>query len=530
MAQPINAWDTLPWIPVIDESGTRKVTLRTAFAEAHLIKGLSTPPLATPMTVGIMATLMRRALSNSCTTPERLGEAWETGYFDMEAIDAYATPLRERFDLTGPTPFLQTPDLSPTTGTPKPASALLLHTARGNNVPLFSAVTEGDHVELSLPDALLGMIELFGYDTAGIKTGAQGDPQVKAGKTTGNPTGVLGQLGATLPMGRSLFHTILLNVPLGADKPEDLPAWERDLTPTWETREVSGFNDQLTFPSRRVRMILNDAQDAVIGAVVSSGDRLVRLSEDYEPRCRWADAREAAGAKRPLRWRPGQAAWRGMESLLALDSSAGLNTSLLLHQISRYQETWLAETYPLSLFCIGASYGTQNAVIEDVIVDRLPLPIAALRAGDDLDIQDALIAITTRADSVRRALNSLHTNLRESFGAEKISWDVGEHPGDDTMPALDEPTHRLLRGLQTSPGSLDDGILAWEKSILAIAWKTASRLLDQAPPTAFLGRGEEKKHMNLAKAETFFRAALRKALPIVHSHQQQPSTPPEGIV
>lgn len=134
-----------------------------------------------------------------------------------------------RFRLFDPVrPFAQAGGLTALTGETKPSTLLVPSIATGNNVPLFSAVTEADDLDLTPAQAALWLLHAQCWDTAAIKTGAVGDPQAaKGNKTTGNPTGPLGQLGVIVPTGRTLYETLLLNTPVLADglDPADRPQW-----------------------------------------------------------------------------------------------------------------------------------------------------------------------------------------------------------------------------------------------------------------------------------------------------------------
>jgi len=115
---------------------------------------------------------------------------------------AYLDRHAERFDLFHPDfPFAQVAGLHTVKDETKPVSLLLPAVATGNNVPLFSARTEADPPALTPAEAARALLAAQCWDTAAIKSGAAGDPQVKYGKTTGNPTGPLGQLGVVVPWG-----------------------------------------------------------------------------------------------------------------------------------------------------------------------------------------------------------------------------------------------------------------------------------------------------------------------------------------
>lgn len=522
-----------PWIPFVDSTGDQSVALREALVRAHELPGL---PAVQPLQQLPLVRLLV-ALNLAIFRPMGIADIeklWRAGHFDPGVIDEYLSAHADRFDLFHPEhPFLQVAGLQPTSGGPKPATAMLLNVASGNNVPLFSPFTEGDRVTVPSAEAVLHLLALLAYETAAIKTGAQDDPQVSGGKTTGNPTGPLGQLGGVMLVGRTLFETILLNTPALPPSTHGTPTWEQDFDPTWTTRPASSIEELLVWPSRRVRLVPTDDGTGVTGIVITAGDRLEFTPPHLEPHTRWRSTKDAV-ALRPQRWQPGSFAWRGLDTLLALDEAEGVmvaggpNTSGHV-QTARVLEQagelgWLlGDGYPLSAFCVGVAYGNQSAIIEDVFVDTLPLPMAALRQASG-DVLNVVIGISDSAERVRRALNNLHDNLRLASGGEKLPWDKGIHPGNDLMVSLTTPTHRLLRGLQHDPDKSTPGQLAWELTVWQLAWDSANAMLDEFARTALQGRtvkvGSSERPLRLADAQAWFGAALRAALPQAAMHHE----------
>ncbi|HLL32656.1 MAG TPA: type I-E CRISPR-associated protein Cse1/CasA, partial [Streptomyces sp.] len=324
-----------------------------------------------------------------------------------EKLTAYFDEHRARFGLFDPDdPFGQVAGLRTPKGETKGSALLVATAATGNNVPLFSSRTEGNPPPLTPAQAARWLLHTHCWDTAAIKTGAVGDPQMKKGKTTGNPTGPLGQLGVIMPMGRTVYETLLLNIPYGPPLlSDDLPQWRRratdgDLektlscaTPGWQTRTSRGLLDVWTWQSRRIRLIPEQTPDGlrVTRVIVAAGDRLAAIP-DHEPHTAWVIDSAAARAKktagraapvaRPRRHQPGKAAWRGLEALLAVDreqsdataTRAGFHTSVLLSQLSEVRER-LPATYPLQVELTGITYGNQSAVVEDLFFDAIPLPL-----------------------------------------------------------------------------------------------------------------------------------------------------------
>ena len=516
-----------PWVAVQGPAGSTTVSLRDLLKRAHEFNAFALDrPLLVPQIVGIAVAVLMGILE--LDNQARLEELWGRGSFDADLIDRYFEENGGQFNLYDTkNPFFQVPGLEATSGQVKSAIQLRLDVPAGNSVPLFSAFTEADEVVLPHPEALRGLLELQGWDTAGIKGGTVGDPRVKSGKTTGNSTGPLGQLGVVIPIGRNVFETLLLNWPLLPKQKADRPVWEQSGSPAGSERAAAGIRDLLTWRSRAVRLIPSQGGNGVSGVVIGAGDKLPFTPYDLEFRTRWQTAKSGDVPLRPTRWQPGQGSWRGLSSLLSMeDISAeakdGRQTARILQQLGEAAQVWFPDDYPVNLFCVGVSYGTQSAVIDDVYVDLLPLPVAALQASNE-ELRYALSQLSVRADEVRRAINDLQDNVTIAAGGEKADWDKGDHLGNNTMQQFAPATVSLLLALQTDPDALEAALLEWDRAIEQIAWDAVNPILDNAPTAAFGGRdvksGSGTRRLRVADAEAFFRAALRKALPNLHSER-----------
>ncbi|MFI5755168.1 type I-E CRISPR-associated protein Cse1/CasA [Streptomyces sp. NPDC051569] len=477
---------------------------------------------------------------------------FEAGAFtrqQREKLSAYMDTYRHLFDLFDPVaPFAQVAGLRTPKGETKGSALLVATYATGNNVPLFSSRTEGDPLELTPAQAARWLLHTHCWDTAAIKTGVVGDPRMKSGKTTGNPVGPLGQLGVIMPVGRTVYETLLLNIPFGQGIPsDDLPQWHRRATegtiedtlscatPAWRSRAPRGLLDVWTWQSRRIRLVPEEtaAGARVTRVIVAAGDRLV-IDPGVEPHTAWITDRPALRGKkkaggsssvpsvRPRRHQPGRAAWRGLEALLAMSSAtedrdatatrSGFQASVLISCLSEVRER-IPEAYPLQVELTGVAYGNQSAVIEDIFFDEIPLPLAALDP-DGLTCQSLLDAVD-QAEKLATAVNHLSGDLRRAAGSEPIPWDRGQRPGDTLLHALDPVVRRLLVGLRTVGEDFDlseRGLEAWERKAERATWKVAEQVFSTAAPGTFTGRTvskDGKDHVyRLSTAEGAFRARL----------------------
>ncbi|MEU8550955.1 type I-E CRISPR-associated protein Cse1/CasA [Streptomyces roseoverticillatus] len=509
------------WLTTADANGTVRATgLLGGLIGAHTVRRLELP--APTMHPALLRQLLLPVVCDAIGVP-RTRQQWAERFNRGRFSDAEAAQLTEylgprygnRFRLfDDKRSFAQVAGLEALNGETKSAAQLVPSIASGNNVPLFSSLTEGDELLLTPGQALLWLLHAHCWDTASIKTGATGDPQAKNGKTTGNPTGPLGQLGVTVPVGRNLFETLMLNTPVMPDglDPADRPQWawdERSVSlgwkspacPEWSSRPAGGLLDLLTFQARRIRLFPCETEQGlrVHRVIVCAGDRLVRTPE-WDPHTAWSHtAKPKAGQpqRRPRRHVSGRSAWQGLGTLLALELPVGGDgpyTSVLLRQAGDlWAERALPEHYPLSAEICGLEYGTQSAVVENSIGDSLPLPVAALLAEDD-GLRDVILQCVRQADQVGRALDNLNNDLRRASGGEPLPREKGQRPSSRFLHSLDATMRRLLTGLRTV-GEDDDLLeraeLAWELSVRAAAAREAEALIAAAPPRAVVGRTEK---------------------------------------
>ncbi|MFI2209615.1 type I-E CRISPR-associated protein Cse1/CasA [Streptomyces sp. NPDC020141] len=535
------------WLSAVGADGGRSAEgVLGALTRAHLIRRLELPdPTMLP---AVLRQVLLPVVLDVLGAPRSPGEwagRFERGCFAPEEVgrlEEYLGPrFGDRFRLFDESrPFAQVAGLTAVSGDTKSSALLVPSIASGNNVPLFSSFSEADELDLSPDLAALWLLHAQCWDTAAIKTGAAGDPLVNKGKTTGNPTGPLGQLGVIVPVGKTLYETLLLNIPVMPDglTPGDRPQWAWDERPApargrdpgtaeWSSRPVSGLLDLLTFQSRRIRLIPEKGPGGlrVRRVVLCAGDRLEQTSQQ-EPHTAWNHTAKPKAGQRPQRPRrhlSGRAAWQGLGSLLALDLPAdgsGPTTSLMLRQAGDLSaEGYLAPDYPLGVEICALEYGNQSAVVENAIADSLPLPVTALVAGNP-DVREAVLECAAQADQTGRALDRFHSDLRRAAGGDPLPRDKGERPSQRLLHAVDGRMRRLLAGLRTVGEDwdrLERGREAWELTLWQEAFREADQLLAAVPPRAVVGRvirenGKETVHRS-GRAEAWLRKALRGVLP-----------------
>ncbi|WP_406109889.1 type I-E CRISPR-associated protein Cse1/CasA [Kitasatospora purpeofusca] len=513
-----------PWLTARPVAGGPPVELgiAEALARAHEFEGLVVE--FSTQFPALLRQILLPVVAHATGAPANLRDKGERltrkeGFTEAESNDlrTYLDAHRARFDLFDPlAPFAQVAGLRTAKDETKGSAALVATAASGNNVPLFASRTDADPLDLTPAQAAHWLVHTHCWDTAAIKTGVVGDDQVKAGKTTGNPTGPLGQLGVIVPTGRTLYETLLLNLPVTPPTVLGVPQWlHGPHGPSWKTRAAEGLLDLWTWQARRIRLVPHQddtGRPRVARVVISAGDRLSPLPEQ-EPQTAWtftAPAKKSATARperRPRRHTQGKAAWRGLDALLApiRQSSGGtFETSVLLDEVNALQESGrLPDDYPLQVETFGMVYGTQSAVVEDVIHDAIALPLLALH--QDSEAQQLLLDVAEQAELLARAVNNLSADLRRAAGADPIPWDKGQRPGDLLLHIFDPLVRRLLAGVRDAGGNeekLQRGRLAWEQVAHRHVWDAANRLLLAAPATTFGGRTLDQPG-RAGKAQTY---------------------------
>jgi CRISPR system Cascade subunit CasA len=216
--------------------------------------------------------------------------------------------------------------------------------------------------------------------------------------------------------------------------------------------------------------------------VLAAGDRLAPLPED-EPHTAWRQVDKPAPGeppRRPIRHQPGKSTWRGMAALLATrtETAEKVTTTVLQQQLADLQALGhVPVDLPLQVLTVGVLYGNQSAVVEDVMVDAMPLPIAAL--SPESPVRQLLLDVADQADRLREAANRLGDDLRLAAGGDKLPWDRSLRLGEAVVNEFTPVVRRMLAGLQRQPERVDDAEQAWKIVARRLAWHPAPR--DHAP-------------------------------------------------
>ncbi|WP_318199139.1 type I-E CRISPR-associated protein Cse1/CasA [Streptomyces sp. SCL15-4] len=519
-----------PWIPVLHSNGfQQELSLSQVFAHAsdlrRIVGDLATQEFAL---VRLLLAVAHDALDGPADI-EEWAELWEDP--DCFApVQAYLEEHRERFDLLHPlTPFLQSAGLRTAKDEVFSLNRIVADVPAGE--PFFTARMP-DVERLSFAEAARWVVHVHACDTSGIKTGMVGDDRVKGGKVYPLGTGWAGGLGGVFVEGATLRQTLLLNL-VAADTEAldfsdgDRPAWRREpCGPGSAGRAASGLRDLYTWQSRRVR--LHHDADGVHGVVLGYGDPLAwRNMHRSEPMTAWR--RSPAQEKKlgqspvylPLEHDPARSAWRGISALLAdrLEETGGAGGPArlrprILDWVARLvTEGHLPRRFLIRARVAGVGYGTQQSVIDEVVDDRLVMPVVLLHEQDPTYARQA-IAAAEDADRAVRALGDLAADLARATGAEQDGPKTTARA--EGFDALDHPYRRWLSELGEAEDPFEHRE-TWQRLVRQTVGRLGDRLIAAAGDAAWQGRlhtGDKggTYWLNAGLADVWFRGRLARAL------------------
>ncbi|MFJ1975297.1 type I-E CRISPR-associated protein Cse1/CasA [Streptomyces sp. NPDC087903] len=534
-----------PWIGVLRRDGTQaELSLRQVFAQAGEVRRI----------VGDLPTqefaLLRVLLAIAHDVLQGPGdiEEWGELWADPECfagVGPYLDVHRERFDLLHPVaPFFQTAGLRTARNEVFSLNRIVADVPNGE--PFFTA--RMPTVErLTFAEAARWIVHAHAYDTSGIKSGAVGDDRVKGGKVYPLGTGWAGALGGVFAEGDTLRETLLLNlVAADTDALEwvsgDRPAWRREPCPPGGVERVpTGLRDLYTWQTRRLR--LHHDGDGVTGVVLGYGDPLAsRNMHRREPMTAWR--RSTAQEKKlrqspvylPREHDPARSAWRGVASLVADRSETVQGAQAapflrpgVLEWIARLvTEGELPRGFLIRARIVGAAYGTQQSVIDEVVDDQVAMPVVLLHRRDRRCARQA-IGAAQDADLAVRTLGDLATDLAraagsEGEGARSAARDVG-------FAELESPFRTWLAHLADA-GDPFERRQVWQREVYRIISRLGDRLIAQAGDAAWQGRTVAGKKgtqwLNAGLADTWFRGRLSRALADPNAAAEQPGHRPAG--
>ncbi|RBQ21168.1 type I-E CRISPR-associated protein Cse1/CasA [Spongiactinospora rosea] len=524
------------WLPVLREDGTGdEVSLREVFGQAAGLRRLvGEVPTQEFALLRLLLAILHDAIDGPADV-EEWQELWDNG-LPTARIDNYLDDNRDRFDLLHQSrPFLQTAGLCAVNGEVSSLDRIVADVPNG--VPFFTMRASGAG-RLSFAEAARWLVHAHAYDTSGIKTGAKGDPRVKGGKVYPQGVAWAGNLGGVFAEGANLGETLLLNLVafdtdnLRVDLARDAPAWlhpspgPRQLDPR-EARPA-GVRDLYTWQSRRVRLAFDAT--GVYGVVLAYGDALpAHNKHQREPMTGWrrSQAQEKKLGKAlvymPREHDPSRSAWRGLGSLVAGrtrgsrqqgEAAQSLRPGILDWVARLTVEADLPHDFMIRPRLVGAVYGTQQSVIDEIIDDAVRMPVVLLHQDNAALAQTAIDAVNDAEDAVT-LLGYLAADLARASGADpEPPKDAARYRG---FAALDGPFREWLAKLKRDDDALERRG-AWQILAHQVISRLGTDLVRATGTAAWEGRvidthNGKKEWLNAAGADLKFGDLLREALP-----------------
>ena len=507
-----------PWIDCeLSAGGTELLSMRQIFDGSVAVRSVrgDSPQQAYAIARVLLACFWRAHRGDGPLADEddrwRFSSWWGQALADARAgrpdarVLEYLERHRPRFDLFGPTPFMQVAALETQSGRRGEVRRLL----PDSESDYFSLRAGGAATAVSFAEAARLVVGLQANDYSGIKSGAVGDPRVKPGTGRGYPigTGWTGMTGGVLVHGETLRETLVLNTPartvfsIGRDN--DLPAWERapDTAAERASTQPTGACDLLTWQARRIRLFTDGEQ--VTEVIVANGDRIPD-----------AGANEMGDPMTPYRHSPNKSTkvhdvyyprpheddrtlWRSLEPLLMREhivishGATGKAKSRAKPPKAPATIEWLADLREWEVLdefdafdveLVSFAYGAQSSSLANSVSVRIELPAQMLDGNDPLIVHSA-VAASSATQEAATALGQFAGGLKQAAGGD---YEFGVYEANALLDTLEPAFSDWLRGLRLE--RLDRAVGEWHDEVRATALRQARALIASAGPRALIGR------------------------------------------
>lgn len=525
-----------PWIPVLDVVGQRRdVSLLGLFEQANYIRTIACEPPTQAFAILRLALAILHRATGGPPGEAAWQRLWRSPGLPVADVAGYLAVHRDRLDLFHPAhPFYQVADLR--AGNEKPFGLEKLIADAPNGTPLLTTRAGSGTDSITPAEAARWLVHCQAYDPPGIKTGAVGDPRVKGGRGYPMAPAPLGCLGGIHLEGADLGETLLLNlIPVAPgwapDDDRDLPVWERPpLTEAEEaaaTRGPFGLLGLYTWQARRIRLFGD--RSGVTGAMISSGDPLdLQDMHLVEPMSVWGRSgpRERELKRVPVYLPrphdPTRSLWRGLPALLPSPVAAGGEpppwaTPLVMSWLGQLTRNGVVSNhFRVRVRATGVAYGTEQAVIDEVIGDWLTMNVLLL--ADDPALRTAAVGAAADTDAAMNVLRTLAANLVRAAGGSPDRGGEAERATERGYALLDRAFRGWLAAL--GPDSHPDLARAdWQGLLRRAIDRIGAELVASAGPAASSGRDIRDRsghevHYSSEQAEAWFRSGLARALPM----------------
>ena len=409
---------TQPWLPCLplDSQTPVPLSLPQALTKAHNYREVvADSPLVAVALHRLLLAVLHRAYMGP-RNPDEWHAVRSAGRFDADRVQIYLNDSRWRthFDLFDPhRPFYQVPEMEDT----EPVSAAKLATERasGNNITLFDHTT-GDTMSFSPAEGARYLVAFQLYAMSG-----------GVNQPFNFTDGPLARDYTALVRGATLFETLMLNLlryddelpyAFGHHVADDSAWWERerDPEPDPEGTMPRGYCDYLTWQSRRVHLLYDEADGVIRRCQVRQNLKLSSLAASVDPFKAYRQDAKDKRVSRRLDER--KAVWRDSHALLEEAHNDGSRPELF---------QWLATLFParrpgsaLSFTFDVIGYRTDGPTGPVILWrrERLPLPLSYL-APHGKSLRDELHSGLEAAENIGRLFGTGHIQVKQESGKSK---------------------------------------------------------------------------------------------------------------
>ena len=295
-----------PWIPVICLDGCRdELGILSCLEQAHELREIRDPaPIVEFGLYRLLVAFVLDALILAGRRPEDpldLKDLITKGHFDTGMLERYVKQCGNVFDLFhSEQPFLQCRMGSQKA---KPLAGMFPTVPSGTNANHWHHQHEAS-VGVSVPEAARLLTTIAPFMTAGgagLSPSINGAPAIYA-----------------LPVGRILFETIVLNIPLRTNREagDGVAAW-RSTRAVGQERSNATTVEALTWRPRRIELLADSGEDGTVYV------QRMKFEKGDSTRLTWIDAslgyRYDKDKITPVRMREGRPLWRDAGPLLLLN-------------------------------------------------------------------------------------------------------------------------------------------------------------------------------------------------------------------
>ncbi len=503
-----------PWVRVLRSDCTiEEVSLTDALLHAHeyvdLAGELPTQDVAVlRLLLAVLHTIFYRVDLNGNDSPlqdeddalERWGQLWEKKRLPEKPILDYLAAWHDRFWLFHPErPFYQVATLK--NGIEFGCQKLNGEISQSENKPRLFASYAGDEKKyLRYAQAARWILYINGYDEQG------GRP--KMGNLPRKGVGWLGQIGYIAIRGSSLFDTLLRNLALLKDGEElygnPTPCWEIEKVRDEQSCPLVGIDNQaqlLTMQSRRILLKRDPKNSLVIGYSLLGGDYID--TEQYSPfieqNTLWGVSKY--NKNKPIRYFPkshdsSKQLWREFPVFFRDREPGIIKWNIALTKVGI-----LPADASINLVVIGNNYDPmQKSTIIDFYEDSLSFHTEIINSLGNSKTK--IIEEIQSCEQIAKAVGDLAKEVAKAGSSteDKIVKRVSESAKERFYFCIDQPFRQWLSKLDPEE-DVDEAVLDWRKQAKEIARQVGQALVEEAGPTALVGRSET------VKKKTYFHAA-----------------------